>query len=81
MWRIPLQARTAVVCGFSGSPKINLRREVGDAKEAASRMVRQTRISPGDSIVDVIAKAIDEADRFVPILSEDAFRVVTLRDQ
>lgn len=58
---------------ISGSYRqIDLLREVGDAAKQAGFDVwfAETQISPGDLIVDVIAKAIDEADCLIAVLSE-----------
>lgn len=60
---------------ISGSyRKINLLREVAEAVEQAGfdAWFADTKISAGDRIVDVITKAIDEADCLIAVLSEDA---------
>ena len=60
---------------ISGSYRqIDLLREVGEAAKQAGFDVwfAETQISAGDRIVDVIAKAIDEADCLIAVLSEDS---------
>lgn len=60
---------------ISGSYRqIDLLREVGEAAKQAGFDVwfAETQISAGDRIVDVIAKAIDEAYCLIAVLSEDS---------
>lgn len=60
---------------ISGSYRqIALLREVGEVAKQAGFDVwfAETQISAGDRIADVIAKAIDEADCLIAVLSEDA---------
>jgi nucleotide-binding universal stress UspA family protein len=59
----------------SGSYRqIELLREVGEVAKQAGFDVwfAETQVSPGDRIVDVISKAIDEAACLIAVLSDDA---------
>lgn len=60
---------------ISGSyQRLPLLRQVADAANRAglAAWFAETQISPGDSITDVVAKAIDGTDVFVVVLTDDA---------